>query len=153
MPLLPIMRAGLDGGDDLHGRVSAANAALVASLAPRLSGEAREYLTLANQFVLNVIMAACAVMIGAGEGIEDSRLVTAAGGNGVDFGWQLAGASGDLADRRRRAAGRSALSAHRRPPLSAGDRRQRGDRCLRLWRGGAALCAGDDHRFARSRAR
>ncbi len=94
IPLLPILRAGLDGGDDLHGRVSAANAALVAVLAPRLSGEAREYLTLANQFVLNVIMAACAVMIGAGEGVEDSRMVTAAGGNGVDFGWQLAGAPG-----------------------------------------------------------
>lgn len=94
VPVLPILRAGLDGGDDLHGRVLAANAALVAVLAPRLSGEAREYLTLANQFVLNVIMAACAVMIGAGEGVEDSRMVTAAGGNGVDFGWQLGGVPG-----------------------------------------------------------
>lgn len=94
IPLLSVLRAGLDGGDDLHGRVSAANAALAAILAPRLSGEAGDYLTLANQFVLNVIMAACAVMIGAGAGIMDSRLVTAAGGNGIDFGWQLAGKSG-----------------------------------------------------------
>jgi hypothetical protein len=94
IPVLPILRAGLAGGDDLHGRVSSANAALTDILAPRLSGEARDYLTLANQFVLNVIMAACAVMIGAGAGIKDSRLVTAAGGNGIAFGWQLAGAPG-----------------------------------------------------------
>lgn len=94
IPVLPIMRAGLAGGDDLHGRVLAANAALVDQLAPRLSGEARDYLSLVNQFVLNVIMAACAVMIGAGAGIEESRVVTAAGGNGVSFGWQLAGTPG-----------------------------------------------------------
>ena len=84
------MRAGLDGGDDLHGRVTAANSALAAILAPRLSGEAADYLSLANQFVLNVIMAACAVMISAGAGIAESRMVVAAGGNGVDFGWRLA---------------------------------------------------------------
>ena len=72
IPILPIMRAGLAGGDDLHGRVSAANAALVAALAPRLSGEARDYMSMANQFVLNVIMAACAVMIGAGDGVAES---------------------------------------------------------------------------------
>lgn len=94
IPALPILRAGLDGGDDLHGRVSGANAALTAVLAPRLSGEARDYLTLANQFVLNVIMGACAVMIGAGAGIAESRLATAAGGNGVEFGWQVADAPG-----------------------------------------------------------
>jgi len=89
--LLPVLRAGLDGGDDLHGRVTAANQALYDVLAPRLTGEARAYLDLANQFVLNVIMAACAVMIGAGGGIANSRMVVAAGGNGVDFGWKLAG--------------------------------------------------------------
>ena len=92
IPVLPVMRAGLDGGDDLHGRVSAANFALAAILAPRLSGEAADYLSLANQFVLNVIMAACALMIGAGAGIAESRMVIAAGGNGVDFGWRLADA-------------------------------------------------------------
>ncbi|MFA6264189.1 MAG: DUF1116 domain-containing protein [Pseudolabrys sp.] len=94
IPILPILSAGLVGGDDLHGRVSAANASLVDVLAPRLSGEAADYLSSANQFVLNVIMAACAVMIGAGEGVVGSRLVTAAGGNGISFGWQLAGAPG-----------------------------------------------------------
>jgi hypothetical protein len=71
--------AALDGGDDLHGRVSAANAALVEVLAPQLSGESREYLTLANRFVLNVIMAARALMIGAGEGIVEGRLTASAG--------------------------------------------------------------------------
>jgi len=90
--LLPVLRAGLNGGDDLHGRVTAANQALYDALAPRLTGEGRAYLDLANQFVLNLIMASCAVMIGAGGGIADSRMVVAAGGNGVDFGWKLAGA-------------------------------------------------------------
>lgn len=93
VPVLPVMRAGLDGGDDLHGRVAAANAALADILAPRLAGEAADYLALANQFVLNVIMAACALMIGAGEGVAESRMVTAAGGNGIDLGWKLAGAA------------------------------------------------------------
>lgn len=92
--ILPVMSAGLVGGDDLHGRVSAANAALAEVLAPHLSGEAGAHLSLANQFVLNVIMAACAVIIGAGDCVEGSRLVTAAGGNGISFGWRLADTPG-----------------------------------------------------------
>ncbi len=92
--VLPVMRAGLDGGDDLHGRVSVANAALTVILAPRLTGDAAAYVALANQFVLNVVMAACAVMIGAGAGVPDSRMVIAAGGNGADFGWQRANTPG-----------------------------------------------------------
>jgi hypothetical protein len=92
IPILPLMRAGLASGDDLHGRVTATNAALADILAPRLLGEARDYLSVASQFALNVIMAACALMIGAGTGITESRAVTVAGGNGVSFGWKLAGA-------------------------------------------------------------
>jgi hypothetical protein len=93
--ILPLMRAGIDGGDDLHGRVAATNAALTDIFAPRLAGEARDYLSMANQFALNVIMAACALMIGAGAGVAGSRAVSAAGGNGVYFGWKLAGAPND----------------------------------------------------------
>jgi len=92
VPVLPVMQDGLAGGDDLHGRVSAANAALVARLAPRLAGEARDYLSAANQFVLNVLMAACAAMIGGGTtGTDGSTMVTAAGANGIRFGWKVAG--------------------------------------------------------------
>ncbi len=91
LPVLPIMQAGLASGDDLHGRIAAANAALVEQLAPRLSGEARDYLSLANQFMLNVIMAACALMIGAASGASGSRMVVAAGGNGAQLGWKIAG--------------------------------------------------------------
>lgn len=93
--LIPILQGGLRGGDDLHGRVTAANAALTERLAPRLSGEAAEYLQMANQFVLNAIMAACATMIGAGAGISGSTMVVAAGGNGAHFGWKLAGQPDD----------------------------------------------------------
>jgi len=88
--LLPLLRAGLDGGDDLHGRVAAANAAFAGQLAPRLTGAARDYVDLANQFVLNVIMAGCAMMIGAGGGVEGSDFVVSAGGNGVRLGWKTA---------------------------------------------------------------
>ncbi|MDP2410291.1 MAG: DUF1116 domain-containing protein [Pseudolabrys sp.] len=94
IPVLPVMQAGLQGGDDLHGRVMAANAALAAILGPRLTGAAGEYFSMANQFVLNVLMAACAAMLGAGDGVPGSRTVTAAGGNGVDFGWKIAAAPG-----------------------------------------------------------
>ena len=94
IPVLPVMQAGLVGGDDLHGRVTAANAALAAILGPRLTGAAGEYFGIANQFVLNVLMAACAAMLGAGAGVAGSRTVTAAGGNGVDFGWKIAAAPG-----------------------------------------------------------
>lgn len=94
IPVLPVMQAGLRGGDDLHGRVMAANAALAAILGPRLTGGACEYFAIANQFVLNVLMAACAAMLGAGAGVAGSRTVTAAGGNGIDFGWKIATAPG-----------------------------------------------------------
>lgn len=93
VPLLPIMAAGLADGDELHGRVSGANAALMRVL-PELDAAASADLHLANQFVLNVLMAATAVMLAAATGVPGSSLAVAAGGNGVDFGWQLADAPG-----------------------------------------------------------
>lgn len=91
IPLLPIMQTGLAGGDDLHGRVGAANRALANCLIPRLVGDARDHVAGASHFVLNALMSACAMMIGAGEGIPGSRMVTRAGANGVRLGWSVAG--------------------------------------------------------------
>ncbi|MEQ8252055.1 MAG: DUF1116 domain-containing protein [Oceanibaculum nanhaiense] len=89
-PLLPVLAAGLSGGDDLHGRVSAAQAAVRGFFGAHLAPESEQYLTQANQFVLNVIMAAAALMIGAGAGVSGSTMVVASGGNGIDHGYKLA---------------------------------------------------------------
>lgn len=91
VPLLPVLAAGLAGGDDLHGRVSAAQGAVRGWFGP-LPEAAEDYLKAANQFVLNVIMAACATMLGAAAATGEGKLVVAAGGNGRDFGWKLSGA-------------------------------------------------------------
>ncbi|SON56961.1 hypothetical protein HDIA_3420 [Hartmannibacter diazotrophicus] len=91
IPVLPIMTAGLAGGDELHGRVSSANDALMAAL-PILDETATADLRLANQFVLNLLMAGTAVMLAAAAGVPGSSLVVAAGGNGVDLGWKRADA-------------------------------------------------------------
>ena len=93
IPLLPIAGAALRGGDDLHGQVAASSDAILALLAERLAGKpAAAPVAAANQFFLNVWMASCALMLKAGAGIPDSRLIVAAAGNGRDFGIKLAGA-------------------------------------------------------------
>jgi hypothetical protein len=89
--LLPVIARGLAGGDELHGRLNAAQSAVPAFFAGDLSRVTRDYLETANQFVLNVVMAAAALMIGAGAGVPGSALVVACGGNGLELGWKLAG--------------------------------------------------------------
>lgn len=90
-PLLPVLAKGLAGGDDLHGRVMAAQAEVRGFFGPGLKPESEAYLTQANQFVLNVIMPAAALMIGAGAGVPGSEMVVASAGNGVQHGYKLAG--------------------------------------------------------------
>jgi hypothetical protein len=94
IPLLPIALAGLAGGDELHGRVGIGSARLKEIGSERLGAKhpAMLYLNGTPLVFLNVWMAAVAVMLAAGEGIEGSALVTGAGGNGVEFGIRLAGA-------------------------------------------------------------
>lgn len=91
-PMLPILAAGLAGGDDLHGRVAAAQAALLEAFARPMGAAAEEHLKGAGQFALNAVMATAALMLAAGEGVADSALVTAAGGNGRLMGWRRADA-------------------------------------------------------------
>ena len=93
--MLPLLARGLAGGDDLHGHVAAAQAAFLDLAGRRISDETRAYMGDANQFVLNVVMATAAVMLGAAAGVAESRMVVAAGGNGIDFGYKLAGAPDD----------------------------------------------------------
>ncbi|MEO1104153.1 MAG: DUF1116 domain-containing protein, partial [Pseudomonadota bacterium] len=92
--ILPLMAEALTKGDDLHSRLNAAQAALLAAIRPGISAATEAYLGRAGQFVLNVLMAASALMMKAGDGVAGSRMVVAAGGNGRDFGWKEAGSSG-----------------------------------------------------------
>ncbi|MEO1469878.1 MAG: DUF1116 domain-containing protein [Pseudomonadota bacterium] len=91
LPLLPAMGRALAAGDDLHGRVSAMQAEVLAGLAPPRPAAVEAYLAGAGQFALNVVMAAAALMLAAGEGVAGSRLVTACGANGVRLGIRRGG--------------------------------------------------------------
>jgi len=90
VPVLPLMTAGIAAGDDLHGNVAGMTEALAAALLPRLDGAAHDYVAAAPLFGLNAIMGACAVLFAAAAASGDSDTIIAAGGNGVDFGWQRA---------------------------------------------------------------
>lgn len=94
LPLLPLAALGLAGGDDLHSRTSAANAALADWLrqhdAHATLADAVEATPL---FFLTIWMAACALMLRAAEGADRPALVTRGGGNGERFGIALAGSA------------------------------------------------------------
>ncbi|RAI03543.1 hypothetical protein DLJ53_03360 [Acuticoccus sediminis] len=89
--VVPLMAAGLAGGDDLHGRVASAQSAMREALPP-LGAEAEVYLDAAGQFVLNLLMAAAAVILARAGEQGGADMVIAAGGNGVDFGYKTAAA-------------------------------------------------------------
>lgn len=91
--MLPVGRAGIDGGDDLHAQIAAANGALLRALEARVGSGAADYPASAGQFVLDLWMAACGTMLNAAAGVPESRLVVGAGGNGRTFGVRLAGDS------------------------------------------------------------
>lgn len=92
--LLEIADRGLAGGDDCHGRTSVATAALVEILEQRLSGSeagsCRAFLRQAPSFFLNIWMASSKLMLDAARGVNGSSIITAAGGNGFEFGIQVA---------------------------------------------------------------
>lgn len=90
IPMAPILAAGLAGGDDLHGRVAAAQQALLAEFAVPFAPNVEAYLKSVGQFALNAVMATSAVMLAAAEGEPGSALAVGAGGNGQLFGWRRA---------------------------------------------------------------
>jgi hypothetical protein len=112
--LLELADEGLALGDDCHGRTSHATAALARRLAGRWGADragdkARAFLDASPSFFLNLWMAATKCMMRAAEGVEGAAVVTAAGGNGAQFGIRLAHSP------------RTWLTANARPPLIAGD--------------------------------
>jgi hypothetical protein len=99
IPLLPIADHGLGHGDDCHGRTIAATAELLEQLATRLAtldggAAATAYIAASFPFFLNLWMAATKCILLAANGIEGSSLITSIGGNGIDFGMQVAGQPG-----------------------------------------------------------
>lgn len=96
--LLPLAVEGLEQGDDCHGLTAAASTALVANLHRRLPleiGDAvTDFLHHSSGLFLNLWMAASKCMMQAGAGVPGSSFVTAAGGNGVETGIQIAGLAG-----------------------------------------------------------
>ena len=98
IPLIPLADQGLAAGDDCHGKTGASTAALANLLGDRLQGDSAPacaaFLERSPGFFLNLWMAASRCMLSAATGSVDSSVVTAAGGNGQDFGIQLAGKPG-----------------------------------------------------------
>lgn len=96
--LLALADEGLCAGDDCHGKTAAATRALAAALAQRLSAAnsatCTDYLAQSPGFFLNLWMAASRCMLSAASGTPNASVVTAAAGNGLDFGIQLAGLPG-----------------------------------------------------------
>ena len=96
IPLIPLADYGLSRGDDCHGRTIAATAQLLEQLKTNLSliehrEEAIKYIAECAPFFLNLWMAATKCILLAANGIAASSMITTIGGNGIDFGVQLAG--------------------------------------------------------------
>ncbi|WP_250469808.1 DUF1116 domain-containing protein [Caballeronia sp. GAFFF2] len=86
--LFALARTGIDGGDDLHARTTAATAALRTMLAPRIDREDIDaMLAQTPLFFLTLWMAACHLMLSAA---SSSTLVVGLAGNGESVGLRLA---------------------------------------------------------------
>ena len=94
--LISVASHALKLGDDCHGRTPAATSELIRILQPGLGShqKAHDFLQGGPSFFLNLWMAACKCMLSAANGVEGSSIVTAAAGNGAEFGIQVAGDAG-----------------------------------------------------------
>jgi hypothetical protein len=96
--LNPLALAGIQGGDDLHGRTGSANAALCEQLLPAFPADSPEEVVSMLRgtplFFLTLWMAACHLMLNAAANAGSdpaSTLVVGFAGNGEQFGIRLAG--------------------------------------------------------------
>lgn len=97
LPLLPLLAEARAQGDDCHARTVAGSQLVAAELLqrhPGLSAEARSFLAASPAFALNLWMGAAALAASAAEGVPGASIVTCAGGNGAEFGIQLASRPG-----------------------------------------------------------
>jgi hypothetical protein len=100
LDLIAIARAGLCEGDDLHNRLSSANAVMAVMFESRkhasdAAAEAIRTMLNAPLYFLNLWMPACALMLDAARGEAGSTLVTHLSSNGVRCAVELAGQSGE----------------------------------------------------------
>lgn len=96
LALIELADTGLSLGDDCHGQTAHATDALTQLLSQRLGSAAadvrcRTFLQRSPGFFLNLWMAATKCIMRAAQGIADSSVITGMGGNGFEFGIQLAG--------------------------------------------------------------
>lgn len=93
LDLLPLLVQARLAGDDCHSRTMVGSELVATELLKRgsePSHEIRDFLQAAPAFALNFWMGAAALAASAAEGISGASLITRAGGNGVEFGIQLA---------------------------------------------------------------
>ena len=99
IPLIPLADYALTQGDDCHGRTIVASEKLLEGLKQELSqvadGEAAiQYIADCPPFFLNLWMAAIKCIFSAVEDTPGSSAITSMGGNGIEFGLQVAGLPG-----------------------------------------------------------
>ncbi|AMM34447.1 PF06545 family protein [Sinomonas atrocyanea] len=96
--LLQPLEHALRAGDDGHSRTiegsRLVSAILLAGDSCAFRPEAEAFLADSTPFALNLWMAAAALSLAAAEGIEGSDAVVRVGGNGVEFGFQVAAEPG-----------------------------------------------------------
>lgn len=97
LPLLPLLARARAEGDDCHARTVAGSALVAVELlrrGPPATDRAQTFLCESPAFALNFWMGAAALAARAAEGTTGASLITRAGGNGVEFGIQLASRPG-----------------------------------------------------------
>ncbi len=94
--LISISARALGRGDDCHGRTMAGTEILLDEWRPKIESNptAYEFLRQSPMFFLNLWMAACKCMLSGAADTRDSSLVTVAGANGFEYGFQVAGSPG-----------------------------------------------------------
>lgn len=93
--LWPFLAESHTLGDDGHSRTVAASGLFKDLLVDRdTPPDVADFLGTCGAFALNLWMAAAAVTLAAAEGVPDCDLVTRAGGNGTEFGIQIAARPG-----------------------------------------------------------
>ncbi len=90
LEILPLLRQGVELGDDVHQRNVGGMLAFLAAL-PRLDARVRGWLASHPQHFLNYAMAAAKLCLGRAKGISGSTVVTAISRNGAVCGVQMAG--------------------------------------------------------------
>jgi hypothetical protein len=96
LALLPLMGEALQQGDDCHARTPAGSSLIAGTWRSRgaANAEVAAFLEASPAFALSFWMGAAALSVRAAIGVPGATLVTHAGGNGHEFGIQVAGRPG-----------------------------------------------------------